>query len=382
MAGYWLAILAAGTWLLPAGTLYLSSTSIARAAPVPVPGATQGEFEITDLTSHLNSLLSNGAFTKPTGTASQFDVTGDGVPDEILVAPGPLLESTGYILVTDGASRQPLYKLKSPTNEFCFANHVGIVPDCDLDGSSELAVTSGVETGACVELRIRLYSGSTGDLLAILRWRRPIMSNVDPVVTIEVAGDVNFDQAINSTDVADALVVIGSTSENEPADLDLNGVVSVDDVMKVAAMVSEEAIAPRADILRENLAQIATVAVILPFPPFIPGEFQNSWYCWGVAGLLGVELALLVATTSGCSAATVTGPAAVVCWTGFACQLAAFIGNLNAWLHECFVPPQADVANGAQTVLNIVGGICAGVAQGIVNWRQILSWLEGLWRIL
>ena len=30
---------------------------------------------------------------------------------------------------------------------------------------------------------------------------------------------------------------------------------------------------------------------------------------------------------------------------------------------------------------SFVGGICAGVAQGIVNWRQIPSWLEGLWRM-
>ena len=169
MCGIWFAFLAMGTWILPAGSMLMPTLRAASAAPMtPAPQDGTSAAELAELNAYFNNMLAEGAFDSPAATDARFDLNGDGVNEEIFVDPGDFLAADGRIVVTDGALHQPRYELNSPPNELCFGEHVGLVPDCDADGNSELVVASGVEVAGVVKMRVRVFSGSNGELLGII----------------------------------------------------------------------------------------------------------------------------------------------------------------------------------------------------------------------
>ena len=227
--------------------------------------------ELAELNAYFNNMLAEGAFDSPAATDARFDLNGDGVNEEIFVDPGDFLAADGRIVVTDGALHAPRYELNSPPNELCFGEHVGLVPDCDADGNSELVVASGVEVAGVVKMRVRVFSGSNGELLGIIKWHNSTQVGTQPTTTIEVAGDVNFDHLIDAADVTAAVGALGSATNDKPADLDVDGMVMVVYVVKVVSKAVDETIEPCAAMLRANVAAIETLAELQPF------HFFCSW---------------------------------------------------------------------------------------------------------
>jgi hypothetical protein len=114
-------------------------------------------------------------------------------------------------------------------------------------------------------------TGSNGELLGIIRWRTPTQVGTEPLTTIEVAGDVNFDHLIDAADVTAAVGALGSATNDKPADLDVDGMVMVVYVVKVVSKAVDETIEPCAAMLRANVAAIETLAELQPF------HFFCSW---------------------------------------------------------------------------------------------------------
>ena len=362
---------------MPAKSLFLPDIHAASAAPIvfapSMPTASPDELddEIAELNAYFNTMLAEGAFNKPAATDTRFDLTGDGVNDAIFVDPGDFLAADGRIVVTDGVSQLPRFELNSPPNELCFGEHVALVPDCDIDGNSELVVASGRQVGDEVHLRIRVFSGASGELLGIITWQNATQTHGEPTSTIHVAGDVNFDQLIDTADITTTVAALGSETNTEQADLDVDGAVTMVDVVKVASKAIDESVAPRAAMLRANLAGIEAVADLLPFPPFITGEPVNSWDCWVNAALLALEFGALLAAITACSASTVTGPAAIACWIGAACLAALFRANLSVHLRDCFVPPQSNMRGEVDSFHTKLLLLCAATGAAGVAWKEI-----------
>jgi hypothetical protein len=383
MCGIWFAFLAMGTWILPAGSMLMPTPRAASAAPMtPAPQDGTSAAELAELNAYLNNMLAEGAFDSPAATDARFDLNGDGVNEEIFVDPGDFLAADGRIVVTDGVLHAPRYELDSPPNELCFGEHVALVADCDADGNSELVVASGIQVADGVQLRIRVFSGASGELLGLIKSQHPTQGGVAPISTIHVAGDVNLDLLINTADVGAAVGALGSSSSHEEADLDADGIVTVVDIVKVASKAVDESVTPRAAMLRANLAGIEAVADLLPFPPFITGEPVNSWDCWVNAALLALEFGALLAAITACSASTVTGPAAIACWIGAACLAALFLANLSVHLRDCFVPPQSNMRGEVDSFHTKLLLLCAATGAAGVAWKEILLWLKGFWQIL
>ncbi len=81
LGGFWLAFLAMGTWMLPAGSMLIpaQSAAYAMAAPTPDESPDELEDEIAELNAYFNAMLADGAFNKPFVSDTRFDLNSDGV---------------------------------------------------------------------------------------------------------------------------------------------------------------------------------------------------------------------------------------------------------------------------------------------------------------
>ncbi len=374
MCGIWFAFLAMGTWILPAGSMLMPTPRAASASPMtpaPQDGTSAVELaELAELNAYFNNMLAEGAFDSPAATDARFDLDGDGVNEEIFVDPGDFLAADGRIVVTDGALHQPRYELNSPPNELCFGEHVGLVPDCDADGNSELVVASGIQVADGVQLRIRVFSGASGELLGLIKSQHPTQGGVAPISTIHVAGDVNLDLLINTADVGAAVGALGSSSSDEEADLDADGIVTVVDIVKVASKAVDESVTPRAAMLRANLAGISSAGgeftVVAGAPASAALTWQQVIECWGKGAALAVTAAILMGQAAACFTTGILPPAAMACIVLWCCAFAGWLGLLIDFAVNCLgngpVPTWLVVV---YTSLELAGLICGGLSTGI-----------------
>lgn len=387
--GFWMAFLAAGTWILPGIELIATSGSVAYAVPTPHVTLPDNEADIVaDLNIWFAEFIADAALDTPPSIHSQFDLTGDGVSDEILIDPGDLLLADGRIVVVDGLLHETLYELASPPDELGFAEHVGLWPDCDMDGNRELVIHSGYTVdgvGGQVQGVLRIHSGANGELLAVILQGDPQAEVIDDEVLI--AGDRNGDKAIDAADVCLAGCDVGQPCHAGQCDFDIDGMTTAGDVASVVSKAMQDAQPQRTALLSTRIAEInATGEQFTQLAPMmLPSSWVGGWTCWQDLAMLGARVIGLLVSLAVCAAGTLTGPAVIACWVAVACQLVALLTAILSFLTTCYLSvPMPIVTLGLNAITALAdlctlgAGIVGAFAEAVKGALRILRMFQGL----
>ena len=378
-----LCMLAAGTWILPVHTL---------AAPAPAPAAPidDGDEIVSLLTLRdaIEAMRLAGEFDRAPFAFNGADLTGDGVAETIEVFPPQRLETPGFMRVIDGATGADRYTLRAPAGEMGFGEHCAVVSDCDEGGILDIGVlswldASGDPSSALMELRMRVFSGASGELVGVLHTVREVGSVLSPTdLSIIVAGDANGDGFLDVADVVNASAALTSSAALVPAiDCKMDGGLTLEDFTTVIERVIEEPQSQRAALYSMALQELEIAEPIAPpgtgvDPSQMGGgaaggggggggaggggcvvQWQGG-YCWYGLGGLVFDFTWLMAAMAGC-----TGAHAPVCVLARICQLARFLSELLAFANACLTNGQClpDWLVHVSGFIFLIGTICQGI---------------------
>jgi len=341
-----LCMLAAGTWILPVHTL---------AAPAPMPAAPIDDGDETvallALRDAIEAMRLAGEFDRAPFAFEGADLTGDGIADTIEVFPPQRLETPGTMRVVDGATGVERYTLRAPDDEMGFGDLAAVVGDCDDDGLPDLAVWSWMDVAgggdpAWMRLRIRVLSGSTGDLIGLLEAHREIGSRASALeFQVVVAGDANRDEVLDVADVIAASAAVSSSAVVSPmVDFKMDGTLTVEEFGEVIGRVIEEPLEQRASRFSMALRNLAVVQPIAPagsgIDPVQMGGgseggcvsgWQGGWDCWTDLFLITADFGWMAVRMTKCA-----GPLVTICIIEALCQLSSIIASLIEFVDECF----------------------------------------------
>ncbi len=180
------------------------------------------------------------------------DLNGDGVRELLILAPGYGFEcpdAWGAAFVLDGGTRTSLRVHAGPEGEH-YALDAAVGNDRNADGRRDYEVFSVLHASDGWEIAVKaVYCGATGDQIA--HFQMPVVSPEDLVPL----GDVNIDGAIDGSDVAQIIGVLGETGDGLLEDL------SGDELVECADL----AIA------------IEHVGGVIPVPEATPGGDDEAW---------------------------------------------------------------------------------------------------------
>jgi uncharacterized membrane protein YgcG len=383
-----LCMLAAGTWILPVHTL------AAPAAPID-----DGDEIVSLLTLRdaIEAMRLAGEFDRAPFAFDGADLTGDGVAETIEVFPPQRLETPGAMRVVDGATGAERYTLRAPAGEMGFGEHCAVVSDCDEDGILDIGVLSWLEAGgdpssALMELRMRVFSGASGELVGLLHTVREVGSALSPTdLSVVVAGDANADGFLDVADVVNASAALTSSAALVPSiDCKMDGGITLEDFTTVIERVIEEPQAQRAALYSVALRELEIAAPIAP--PGSGGDPSQTggggaggggggggggaggggggaggggcavqWqggFCWYGLGGLVIDFAWLMTAMAGC-----TGAHAPVCVLARICHLARFLSELLAFANSCLTNGQClpDWLEHVSGAILVIGAICQGI---------------------
>ena len=339
MCGFWSALISTMSWTLPAGICFGGGSTPAFAGPHQSLASMTPDEEAqfaAEFAVWINATITSSDYDAAPSVHSQFDLTGDGVLDHILVDPGNFFAADGRIMVVDGATNQSLYELVSPHNELCFGEYVGTWPDCNFDGVRELVVASGMQIDEHVEAAFRVFSGMDGQLLGIVKHGHGEVVVGDEVI---VAGDKNRDLKVDAIDVTMTAETMGESSAACPVDLDIDGETTVIDVLMVAAKAQVESQNPTVTAaICANLCHVNATGegfIALTGPAVSAAGWTAQWTCWIDGAALAFEAAGLITAAAMCGASTLAPPAAIACILAWCCGFAHFLAWLMSYSSSC-----------------------------------------------
>ena len=384
--GFWSALVSSLSWIIPAGSLFGGATAPAFAEPRSLTSAMTPDDDaqfVAEFSQWIDATLTSGAFDAQPSVHSQFDLTGDGAIDHILIDPGDFFAADGRIAVVDGATLQVVYELLSPHNELCFGEFVGMWPDCNFDGVRELVVASGVQVGEQTALAVRVFSGRDGQLLAVVKYHHDAVVAEGDVL---VAGDANSDSKVDEIDVSATAEVLGEPSAACPADLDIDGEKTVSDLFMVAAKAQVESQDPAvAAAICANLCRVNATGegfVALTGPAMAGTGWVGGIRCWTDAAKLTLQVVGLLLRAASCGIATTAPPAAVACIVAWCCGFANFLSRLMLFSADCWgADPLSEQARSVVEIFEAVTDICnfaLGDASVRLLFSRALRFLEGI----
>lgn len=329
----------------------------ALAAPIPMlPDEDEDAAEAANaLAGEIEAMRLAGEFDRPAFMFDAVDLNGDGVGEIIEVSPPQQLEMPGWMRVFDGATEAVLYLLQPPIDEMGFGEHAAVVSDCDGDGLPELAVWSWLDvpqssTPFTMEVRLRVFAGSSGELIGLLRTQREVGQPVAMAdFVIEVAADANLDGSIDAVDVIEASAAVGTDAALTPTvDCKADGELTVADLGAVVQRAIEEPIARRVQLYSVGLRNVALVQPIAPpgdgidpssmggggggagvGTPCVVG-WQGGLQCWSQAAYLGYDIYKLVQKMILCS-----GPQAAICVLAILCNMVSILNQILLFVDQC-----------------------------------------------
>jgi len=395
-----LCMLAAGTWILPVHTL---------AAPAPAPAAPIDDGDETvallALRDAIEAMRLAGEFDRAPFAFNGADLTGDGVTETMEVFPPQRLETPGFMRVIDGATSAERYTLRAPAGEMGFGELAAVVADCDVDGLPDIAIGSWrdlrqPDSPWLVELRVRVFSGSNGSLIGLVRSVRdlaqatgPLESDADTEVVI--AADANEDGAINAADIVEGCAAFAHDTALAPTvDCDIDGELSLSDLGFVAQRVMDEPFVHRVELHSMKLRNIGFLAAIAPpgagtdptsmgggggaVPPCTV-TWQGGMNCYlGLLAMLALT-ATLVAKIALCS-----GPQAPACIYWLLCGGLTVLAGWSEFYNRCFhtaacVSPVWTTIN---QVIALVGAVCGLVGTLQQNWSRFVEMKDAFLELL
>ena len=390
MCGFWSALISTMSWTLPAGICFGGGSTPAFAGPhqslASMTSDEEAEFA-AEFAVWINATITSSDYDAAPSVHSQFDLTGDGVLDHILVDPGNFFAADGRIMVVDGATNQSLYELVSPHNELCFGEYVGTWPDCNFDGVRELVVASGMQIDEHVEVAVRVFSGMDGQLLGIVKHGHGEVVVEGEVI---VAGDKNRDLKVDAIDVTMTAETMGESSAACPVDLDIDGETTVIDVLMVAAKAQVESQNPTVTAaICANLCHVNATGegfIALTGPAVSAAGWVGGWKCWTEAGKLAIQIAGLFALAVTCGITTTAPPAAVACIIAWCCAFANFLARLMLFSANCFGrDPLSQEMRTTVEIFESMTDLCNLVVGGAVVQLllpRLLRFLEGIRRTI
>jgi len=184
------------------------------------------------------------------------DVTGDGVADVAVAAPGVhgTTDRVGRVYLFSGGDASLVRTLHGEAGER-FGHHLWSLADRDRDGVADFAVLSAAphESGR-IDGRVTLFSGRTGE---------PMFDRVSPISPHEHGGDdqparlradLDGSGVVDSADVRALLTEFGQVSESaQAADLTRDGVVDSSDLGALLGRFGARASGPAAKPSSEQL---------------------------------------------------------------------------------------------------------------------------------
>ena len=401
-----LCMLAAGTWILPVPTL-------AAPTPRPVPFGMLPDGDDADLAAALEFLDAleamrlAGELDRLAFTFTAADLTGDGVADAIEVFPPQRLETPGFVRVIDGVTGAERFALQSTVGEMGFGEHMAVVRDCDGDTLPDVVVCSWLDAAddpasPLMLLRVRVFSGGSGDLVGLLETTRAVGS---PVMlsdfTVVVAGDANLDGAIDVDDIIIAGEALAADAAHAPTvDCKTDGALTVEDFSAVVDRVLDEPQAQRAALYSMALRNIEVVVPIAPpgseidptqmggggapsgggVPPCVV-QWQPSFQCLLQAARLGYDVYRLTRNLIACS-----GPQAPFCVLPILCQLVSVINQIFLFVDQCMTNGACipDWMVGISALLALLGAICNGELRSLTESQRsdVLRRLRQLRRLI
>jgi len=394
-----LCMLAAGTWILPVHTL---------AAPAPAPAAPidDGDEIVSLLTLRdaIEAMRLAGEFDRAPFAFNGADLTGDGVAETIEVFPPQRLETPGFMRVIDGATGADRYTLRAPAGEMGFGEHCAVVSDCDEGGILDIGVlswldASGDPSSALMELRMRVFSGASGELVGVLHTVREVGSALSPTdLSVVVAGDANHDEVLDLLDVVEASSALASDAVSTPSiDCRADGALTIEDLGSVVRRVLEEPMAQRAGLYSSALRNPGVVALIArPGSGVSPSQMgggaaggaqacevklQTTLQCLLQAGRLAYDALRLVRSMLAC-----TGPHAPFCVVPILCQMRTVFNQIFLFVDQCMTNRQCipDWLVGLSAVLAFAGAICNGELSRLTESqrREFVEWMRKLGRLI
>jgi hypothetical protein len=383
-------MLAVGTWILPVHTL---------AAPTPRFRSADDESypALLALRNSLEAMRVAGQLDYATFSFSSGDLTGDGIADSIDVFPPQRLETPGSMRVIDGATGSERYTLRAAAGEMGFGEHAAIVDDADGDSLPDIAAftwapVGGIASEEPILLRVRVFSGDSGELIGLLETvsqhaEVPDLLDYDVVI----AGDANLDGVLNATDVIDASAALATDAALTPTvDCKADGAITIEDFGSVVQRVTEEPIAQRMGLYSVALRNLSVVAPIEP-----PGSatnpsqtggggggaapcvttWQGGWKCWLSLAVLAAKTAKLILQLVACS-----GPQLVACALPLLCSLLTLLGGWMEFYNQCLQTPAcvSPLWTTINYLLLAIGAICELGTFTHQNWEKIKDGLKRL----
>lgn len=173
--------------------------------------------------------------------------------------------------VIDGVTGAERYALQAPVGEMGFGEHMAVVRDCDGDTLPDVVACSWLDAAddpasPLMQLRVRVFSGGSGDLVGLLETTRAVGS---PVMlgdfTVVVAGDADLDGAIDVDDIILAGEALAADAARAPAvDCKTDGALTIEDFSAAVDRVFDEPQAQRAARCSMALRNLEVVVTIAP----------------------------------------------------------------------------------------------------------------------